>query len=153
MLHLFVCCVFVLRMLQHSWAVSGIDASIYLQRAFVQLLYFFLRLFLTFFTYVCLCICLIVECVSLLHLFSSLFISLSYIFVCLSLCVCLLVFCSFGCFYVVLFVCTTARAGLRPAGPRWIVGRVKFSRVNFSRLALRLQKVVWLMECLVQNCE
>ena len=27
------------------------------------------------------------------------------------------------------------RAGLRPAGPRWIVGRVQFSWVYFSRLA------------------
>ena len=34
---------------------------------------------------------------------------------------------------------TRPRAGLRPAGPRWIVGRVQFSWVHFSRLALRLR--------------
>ena len=28
----------------------------------------------------------------------------------------------------------------RPTGPRWIVGRVKFSRVNFSRLASRVRR-------------
>ena len=38
------------------------------------------------------------------------------------------------------FVETRPRAGLRPAGPRWIVGRVHFSRVHFSRLALRLRR-------------
>ena len=35
---------------------------------------------------------------------------------------------------------TRPRAGLRPAGPRWIVGRVQFSWVHFSRLASRLRR-------------
>ena len=29
---------------------------------------------------------------------------------------------------------------LRPAGPRWIVGRVQFARVHFSRLASSLRR-------------
>ena len=33
-----------------------------------------------------------------------------------------------------------AQAGLRPAGPRGIVGRVHLSRVHFSRLASRLRR-------------
>ena len=35
---------------------------------------------------------------------------------------------------------TRPRAGLRPAGPRWIIGRVQFSWAHCSRLALRLQR-------------
>ena len=38
------------------------------------------------------------------------------------------------------FYMTRPRAGLRPAGPRWIVGRVQFARVYFSRLASRLRR-------------
>ena len=38
-------------------------------------------------------------------------------------------------------VCETRpRAGFRPAGPRWIVGRVHFLWVHFSRLASRLRR-------------
>ena len=35
---------------------------------------------------------------------------------------------------------TRPRAGLRPAGPRWIVGRLQFSCVHLSRLASRLRR-------------
>ena len=35
---------------------------------------------------------------------------------------------------------TRPRAGLRPAGPRWIVGRAQFSWAHFSRLASRLPR-------------
>ena len=35
---------------------------------------------------------------------------------------------------------TRPRTGLRPAGPRWIIERVQFSWVNFSRLASRLRR-------------
>ena len=35
---------------------------------------------------------------------------------------------------------TRPNAGLRPAGPRWIVGGVQFSWVHFSRLASRLRR-------------
>ena len=38
------------------------------------------------------------------------------------------------------FMTTRPRAGLRPAGPRWIVGRVQFSWAHFSRLASRLRR-------------
>ena len=39
-----------------------------------------------------------------------------------------------------LFIESRPRAGLRPAGPRWIVGREQFSWVHFSRLASRLRR-------------
>ena len=42
------------------------------------------------------------------------------------------------CFHI--FMCTRPNAGLRPAGPRWIVGGVQFSWVHFSRLASRLRR-------------
>ena len=38
-----------------------------------------------------------------------------------------------------IFGTTRPRAGLRPAGPRWIVGMVQFSWVHFSRLTSRLR--------------
>ena len=41
------------------------------------------------------------------------------------------------------------KAGLRPAGPRWIVGRVQLSWVHFSRLASRLRRSA--QTFLVQN--
>ena len=41
------------------------------------------------------------------------------------------------------FVMTRPRAGLQPAGPRWIVGGVQFSWEHFSRLALRLGRSAW----------
>ena len=42
--------------------------------------------------------------------------------------------------YMESFMETRPRAGLRPAGPRLIVGRVQFSWVHFSRLASRLRR-------------
>ena len=42
--------------------------------------------------------------------------------------------------HLILFNETRPRAGLRPAGPRWIVGRKQFSWVHFSCLVSRLRR-------------